>query len=150
MHFPDLSLPPTLIVDDCDDDVFVLRRRLREGGMSNPIITFASSGSALDFLSRRRPPELAPAWVFTEIKMERGDGFMLIDRLRANVRWKNLRIVIVTASNHALDVERALDARVDGYLVKFPSSDLLTEFMIKGPRFAVPKRTDSFSRPLCA
>ncbi len=49
-------------------------------------------------------------------------------------------MVVVTSSNHPDDLARALQLRVDGYLIKFPPSDLLAEFIHSGPWFAVPRR----------
>lgn len=150
MNFPDPSLPPILIVDDCDDDIFLLRYRLREAGVANSVITFGSPGGALEFL-RYRPADAAkPGIIFTDIRMPEPGGFHLIAQLREDPEWDSVRLVVVTSSNHPRDLERALELGINGYLIKFPPADLLGEFVRSGPWFAKPARSTSFSHPLSA
>ncbi len=77
-HYPDFALPPLLIVDDCDDDIFLLRHRLREGGVTNPLVTFNSAKDARDYLNSEETRTRKPALFFTDIKMPEDDGFDMI------------------------------------------------------------------------
>jgi CheY-like chemotaxis protein len=136
--YPDLSLPGLVIVDDCEDDIFLLRHRLREGGITNPITAFTSPEAALDFLRGRRPGE-QPSLVFTDIRMPGSGGFALISAIRGNPEWSGIRVVTLTSSNQTADLERALECGAHGYLIKMPTSDLLADFVLNGPWFAVPR-----------
>ena len=141
-NFPDLSLPPLLLVDDCEDDIFLLRHRLRDGGITNPITSFDSAVQVLRWLESAHdaPP---PGLLFTDIKMPDGEGFGLIREIRAHSHWDDLRLVVMTASNDPADLERALDAGANGYLLKFPPAELLAEFVQHGPWFAMPRKLHS-------
>ena len=140
--FPDPKLPPVIIVDDFEDDVFLLRHRLREGGITNPIVTFDGPTKALSYLVAARERDESPALLFTDIKMPDGCGFELIAEIRRSPFWDAMKIAAVTASNHPADLERALEAGANGYLIKFPPSDLLAEFVRNGPWFALPRTAD--------
>jgi CheY-like chemotaxis protein len=139
-NFPDPALPPLVIVDDCDDDIFLLRCRLREGGITHPIVSFGSAQEALGFFEVLRVRGAKPAYVFVEIKLPGDQGFELLARLRETPEWEEVRLIVVTPSNDPADLDRALRLHVDGYIVKFPSADLLAEFVRNGPWFAVPMR----------
>jgi CheY-like chemotaxis protein len=132
-RYPDSQLPALAIVDDCDDDIFLLRHRLREGGITNPIHAFSSPPQALAYLRAIRNRGELPSILFTDIRMPVGCGFALIAAVRANPNWDQVRIAVVSASNDMVDVERALDHGANGYLLKFPPADSLAEFVRNGP-----------------
>jgi len=140
INFPDPTLPPLLLVDDCEDDIFLLRHRLREGGITNPILSFTSSAQTLRWLETRLSDDTMPSLIFTDIKMPDGEGFGLIREVRAQRQWDDMRLVVLTSSNDPADLERALEAGANGYLIKFPPTDLLAEFVQHGPWFAMPRR----------
>src|SRR5881394_667861 len=106
-RYPDPSLPPFIIVDDSDDDVFLLRHRLRDGGITNPIHAFASAADALAFL--HSCGEQLPAMVFTDIRIPVTSCFALISSIRENPEWNRIRIVVVSSSNCIDDLERAIE-----------------------------------------
>lgn len=141
-HYPDFTLPPLLIVDDSEDDVFLLRHRLREGGITNPIVTYASAAEALNDLRARREGEL-PSIVFTDIRMPVEGGFALIEAIRENPAWDAVRVVVITSSNDTGDLVRALELGANGYLIKFPPSEVLAEFVRNGPWFATRRATET-------
>ena len=148
MNFPDPKLPPILIVDDCEDDVFLLRHRLREGGIPNPIATFSSPTEALAHLHFLPADQQKPCLLFTDIRMPKECGFDLIARIRDDPQWDSMKIAVITSSNQPADLERALELGVAGYLIKFPPADLLAEFVLHGPWFAVSAQTNSLTHPL--
>lgn len=150
MKFPDPNLPPILIVDDCEDDVFLLRHRLREGGIANPIATFNSTAEALTYLHFMPADQQKPFLLFTDIRMPNECGFDLISRIRDEPQWDEMKIAVMTSSNQPADLERALELGVAGYLIKFPPADLLAEFVTSGPWFAVASQTKSLTNPLSA
>jgi CheY-like chemotaxis protein len=135
-HYPDPHLRPLVIVDDLEDDIFLLRHRLREGGITNPIVAFSSSAEALDYLRAIPAERQLPAIVFTDIRMPVESGFALISAVRENAAWDDIRIAVITSSNETADLVRALEHGANGYLIKFPPADLLTEFVHHGPWFA--------------
>ncbi len=138
MNFPDANLPPILIVDDSQDDAFLLRYRLRLGGVTNPVITFEASIPALEYLHSAYEPNSRPELLFTDLKMPRGED--LISEIREDATWDPMKIVVVTYSNDPNDFRRARDLRVDGYLLKFPPPEYLAKYVHQGPWFPSTKR----------
>lgn len=148
MNFPDPKLPPIIVVDDSQDDVFLLRHRLRLGGVENPVLTFDSPANVLACLHLAGAGGLLPRFVFADIKMPGAPE--LIDVLRRHPEWNDIKVVVLTYSNDPADLQRALDLRVDGYVLKFPSPEDLSDLVRNGPRFAVPHRIDAAVHALCA
>lgn len=134
-HYPDLALPPIVIVDDAEDDVFLLRHRLREGGVPHPIVAFGSSAEALGYLHLLAGHAAPPAIVFTDIRMPVDSGFALIAAVRENAAWDEVRVGVMTSSNDTTDLVRALELGANGYLIKFPPADMLGDFVRRGPWF---------------
>lgn len=139
LSFPDLSLPSLVIVDDSEDDTFLLRHRLRAGGLTHPIRVYHSAADAAAALHAMRTSGEKPYLLFTDIRMPEECGFTLIGQIREDCWWDDMKIAVITSSNHPSDLARALELRVDGYLIKFPPPDLLTEFVRQGPWFSVPR-----------
>jgi CheY-like chemotaxis protein len=149
-NYPDPTLPPILVVDDCEDDIFLVRHRLRAGGVAHPIVTFNTARDALAFLESNADSAVMPHLVFTDVRMHGEDGLELIRRVRENPRWDGMKLVVLSYSNDPNDLQRALTLRVDGYLMKFPSAEILAEFVQHGPWFAVPKSTTALQHALSA
>ena len=148
MNFPDPNLAPLLIVDDSQDDAFLLRYRLRMGNIANPVTTLESPREALGYLQTQLLIGVRPELLFVDINTP--GGMELINEIRADPEWDEMKIVVITYSNNPTDLQRALESRIDGYLLKFPDADILAEFVRHGPWFYVPRRPRTASHALVA
>ncbi|PTX94282.1 response regulator [Opitutus sp. ER46] len=141
MNFPDPTLPPIVIVDDCQDDVFQLRHLLRTGGIANPVTTFDCCAAAQSGLQSAAVLGVLPARLFIDIRM---DGAReLIAGLRHNPRYDDVRVIVATYSNDADDIAMARHLRIDGYLMKFPEAGILAHYVRHGPWFTLPQRGEA-------
>ena len=59
-----------------------------------------------------------PAIVLTDQMMPDIDGLSFVHRLRSNPLWADVRVIVVSAKAEPHDIERALHAGADDYLVK--------------------------------
>ena len=148
MNFPDLSLPPIVIVDDSQDDAFLLRYRLRLGGIANPVTSFESASAALAYFRSPMALKAQPEFLFTDIKTPGATD--LIADVRDRIEWDQLKVVVTTYSNDPADLQHALELRVNGYLLKFPAPENLAEFVLHGPWFSIPRGVVATSHALCA
>jgi CheY-like chemotaxis protein len=83
--------------------------------------------------------------VFVELKLAKGDGIALLQRIRDDWFWKNLPIVVYTYDTDAKQVRKALALRVQNYLVK-PYNDQLVHAEIAKAQ-ANPWRNLHFEEP---
>ena len=85
---------------------------------NNPVETSCNLTTALSTASRLRPRV-----VFTELEFSKGTVFDLIPRLRAQDAC--CRIVILTAHDYDSEIDRSLQAGVDGIILKYDGLDAL-------------------------
>lgn len=89
-----------LLVDDDEDDAFLLRLALSEAGVAHGVTTARSGEEALELLLERG---LTPCLIVLDIKMAGIDGFEVLRRLRAEPSHRAVPVVMLTGSDLASD-----------------------------------------------
>ena len=97
------------------DDNALSRELIREllEGSGHVVLEAVNGRIALDLIRRYRPD-----LVFLDLQMPLQDGFSVIQALRKESPFQNLRVVAVTASAMMGDRERAIAAGFDSYIAK--------------------------------
>ena len=124
------SLPPILVVDDCEDDLHVFRRRLAKAKITNPIVTFSDATGVMAFLKAAAgAPDsgLMPYLVFTDLKMPGVGGLDLLKWIRGQRAFRHLPVVMVSGSGAEADIASAHALGVNKYLTKLPEPEELTK-----------------------
>lgn len=100
------------LAEDDRNIVDVVRALLRNQGIE----TYAAQDGkkALSYINGLQVPKLA----LLDIHLPYHDGFELIDAIRANERWDNVHIIMLTGNAQKKDVERAVENGVLDYIVK--------------------------------
>lgn len=115
-----------LLVEDNEDDVFLLRRGLKQAHLE-PILQVVTDGQqAMDYLARRNQgsdgaSKELPACVLLDLQLPYFTGFQILEWMRRQPRLARLPVIILTSSTNLADIERAYAAGANSYLVK-PSS----------------------------
>jgi DNA-binding response OmpR family regulator len=123
MNNRDLNL---LLVEDNDDEAFLIMRALRRAGFDAKIACCQSARSARRYLDGK-PHYDNPAWnpapdlVLLDLALPDGNGLEFLDWVRSHLIHQDQLVVILTSSAEAHDIQRAHELRADGYLIK-PSS----------------------------
>lgn len=100
-----------LIVDDNEQNLELLQAYLEDLACE---IDLARDGiEAMDAV-RRAEPDV----ILLDIMMPRMSGFQVCSRLKADPRYADIPIIMVTALGEVGDVERAVDAGADDFLTK--------------------------------
>jgi CheY-like chemotaxis protein len=112
-----------LVVEDDEDDVYLMRRALASAGMGNPTLIVDTGAKAVDYLSgvapyndRRTCP--LPAIVFLDLKLPLVSGHDVLAWIRAQPHLEGLVVVVLTSSNEASDVRRSYSLGANSFLVK--------------------------------
>jgi CheY-like chemotaxis protein len=100
-----------LVADDTASSRVLVRTVLEHQGYE--VIEAADGAEALA-KALENPPDL----ILLDIQMPALDGFAVIERLRAEVRFAATPVVALTASAMQGDRERALAAGFSGYITK--------------------------------
>lgn len=79
------------------------------------VVTHAADGRlARQAIEQSAPPALA----VLDIDLPYHDGFELIETIRADARWRDVPILMLSSKGTELDIARALDAGADDFIVK--------------------------------
>lgn len=117
---------PLLIVEDDEDDQYMIRLALDQLKITNQIRFFANGQEALDYLS---VTEEQPFLILCDINMPIMNGIELRKRINENEMLKQKAIPFIfltTAANPDL-VRTAYDATVQGFFKKTTSFDGMHE-----------------------
>jgi two-component system, response regulator len=104
-----------LIVDDREDDRYLLERHLRKVGVANQIQQLPDGDKAIQFISKR-PLAKVPMVLFLDLKMPRVDGFAVLKWLQE----KGSKIVVIICSelSEIADIKKAYALGARSYLTK--------------------------------
>ncbi|MFO1268803.1 MAG: response regulator [Rubrivivax sp.] len=110
-----------LIADDEPNIVLSLEFVLEEEGYR---VRVARDGQeALDALAAELPD-----LVLLDVMLPRVSGFEVCERIRADPRWRHLRVVMLSAKGREVEVRKGLALGADAYVTKpFAIKDLLAE-----------------------
>lgn len=112
--------PRILIVDDEPNIVISLEYLLKREGWETFVA--ADGEAALDALARGPAPDL----VVLDVMMPKLNGFEVCRRIRADPRWRTLRVLILTAKGRDTEIAKGVGLGADAYVTKpFSTRDLV-------------------------
>ena len=108
-----------LIVDDEPNIVIPLEFLMRREGWD---VEVAVDGVAALEAVARSPPDL----VILDVMLPRMNGFEVCERLRADARFRGLRILMLSAKGRDQEVQKGIGVGADVYVTKpFSTRDLV-------------------------
>ena len=113
-----------IIVDDSRAMRAILRRSLEEHGFQ--VVEASHGKEALERLSQIRIPQLA----LVDWNMPEMNGIELVTALRRDHNYDRMAVVMVTSETEPAQVERALHAGANEYIMKPFSNDVLNEKLL--------------------
>ncbi|MEO8617131.1 MAG: response regulator [Luteolibacter sp.] len=111
-----------LLVEDDPACACLAMQVLKEIAPGVSVHHLADGAVALEYLEGRgehaghKPP--LPTVVLLDLKMPRVDGFGVLERMQAMPELQLHRVVVLSASAHDADVQRAYKLGASGYVVK--------------------------------
>lgn len=108
------SKNPILVVEDNEDDSFLLTRQLARAHFEDCITVIGNGQDALDYL-RRSPKPLA---VFLDLHLPGMSGVKLLENIRQDERLRSVPVIVMTGSIDPNDVEECNRFGVTAYLPK--------------------------------
>ena len=109
-----------LVVDDNEDNRYTLTRRLKREGYSR--LLYATNGrEALEVLLRDHHIDL----VLLDIMMPEMNGYEVLERMKADVRLRDVPVVMISAVDEIESVVRCVELGAEDYLPKPFNATLL-------------------------
>lgn len=110
------------VVEDDPDDLELMLRALRQGNITNPVVTLRDGVEAIDYLFRNGPDagdEAAlPVVMLLDLQLPRLGGLDVLRAVRANERTCLLPVVLLTSSREHRDVLAGYELGANSYVTK--------------------------------
>lgn len=121
-----------LLVEDNPDHVMLLQRAFRKARVLNPLQVVGTGEEAIQYLSgsgkyANRTEFPAPTIVLLDLKMPGMDGFDVLRWIRQQPGLAMLRVVVLTTSDDARDIDLAYKLGANSFLVKPSDFDRFVE-----------------------
>lgn len=119
-----------LLVDDNDNDRFLMHRALLARGLKN-VVQATTGAEAIDFLGRAEAADdagLVPSLVLLDLRLPEKDGFDVLRWVRGRARWQTMPVIVLTSSEAPEDIRRAHKLGCNAYIVK-PADPADTMFL---------------------
>ena len=100
-----------LVVDDDPEIRLALQLRLKANGYT---VALAGDGEASIAQTRLLMPDL----ILLDLGLPAGDGFSVMDHLKADKSTASIPVIILTGRDRAINFDRALKAGIDAFLQK--------------------------------
>jgi CheY-like chemotaxis protein len=125
---------PILLIEDNEDDVFVLKRALNRAQITNPLQVVNDGQQALDYLSgtgkygdREQYP--LPFIIFLDLKLPYVSGFEFLTWFRKQASLSSIVVIVLTSSGESRDHEKAYSLGARSYVVKPPEPKALSDVL---------------------
>lgn len=121
-----------LLVEDNEDDVFLMQRAIKAAQIRNPLHVLEDGQSAMDYLSgvgpyADRSAHPLPAVIFLDLKLPFVRGHDVLAWIRRQPHLENIVVVVLTSSSEPGDLKEAYRLGANSYVVKPPTADQLID-----------------------
>ena len=121
-----------LLVEDNEDDVFLMKRALKSARIVNPLLVVEDGQEALDYLGGAgkfadRDQYPLPVVVFLDLKLPFISGHEVLAWIRRQKQLESTVVIVLTSSNEASDLSRCYALGANSYLVKPPTPEQLDD-----------------------
>ena len=121
-----------LLIEDNEDDVFLMKRALKAARVINPLYVVEHGQEAVDYLSGAgkfadRESYPLPAVAFLDLKLPFISGHDVLSWIRRQKELESLVVIVLTSSNEASDLSRCYSLGANSYVVKPPTPQQLEE-----------------------
>ena len=101
--------PTLLVVDDSEDDQFLIKYAFKKIGVTDPIHLLSDGAEAIAYMMGEgkyadRKKFAYPTFIMTDLKMPRRDGFAVLEFLKGNPEWAVIPTIVFSASYDTDDI----------------------------------------------
>ncbi len=124
---------PLLLVEDNEDDAFLMKRSLKAAGIDQPLFVAEDGQQAIDYLAGRgqyadRQAYPLPSFVFLDLKLPFKSGHEVLAWIKTQRELSEIIVVVLTSSNQPSDLEEAYRLGANSYVVKPPATEQLVDY----------------------
>ena len=106
-----------LLIEDDELDVISVKRTLSKLAFPHELYIASNGKEAVDFLDTKLEAEL-PDVILLDLNMPKMNGIEFLQNIRPQVRYKDLKVFVMTTSNETSDRTRTDELGISGYIIK--------------------------------
>lgn len=115
--------PTILVIDDSEDDRFLVDKAFKKIGVTDPIHLLSDGTEAIRYMMGEgkyadRQKYAYPTFILTDLKMPGTDGFSVLEFLKHNPEWAVIPTIVFSASTDLDDIKKAYMLGASSYHVK--------------------------------
>lgn len=123
-----------LAIDDDANYLMLIEHAWSSSGINSPLHCATSGDKAIEYLKgegeysdRSRFP--IPGLIMMDLRMDHGDGFSVLHRLKSNPEWMGIRRVVLTGSSYPEDIRKSYQLGACAYHVKPDAHQALVKLL---------------------
>lgn len=124
-----LSESTLVMVDDNTDEIFLTRRQVRRDGIINRFVSESKPERLFHTLDELvgMGVEKNSFLVLLDINMPRTNGYETLKNIRSHSEYKDVPVIMLSASDDEADIFESFECGSDGYIVKpFTADEFFT------------------------
>lgn len=123
--FPTTRPFEILLVEDAPGDIRLTFEAFKKVTIESRLHAVQDGQDAWDFLEQKglHSGVARPDLILMDLNLPKLHGFELLSRIKSDDRFKNIPVVILTASQSEEDIQKAYDLHANCYLLKPPKLD---------------------------
>jgi CheY-like chemotaxis protein len=130
-----ISQMPLLLVEDNEDDAFLMKRSFKIAGVDQPFYVVEDGQQAIDYLAGRGPyadrvTYPLPAFIFLDLKLPFKSGHEVLAWIRNQRELSEIVMIVLSSSNQPSDLEEAYRLGANSYVVKPPATEELVRLAV--------------------
>jgi len=110
-----MNVKTIIMAEDDEEDVELFKDVLTDLAFDISLEVVVN-GRAL--MVKLEQTEVLPEIIFLDLNMPLKNGMLCLEEIRANQRWKDIKVIILSTSSHREQMKAAYDKGADFYMVK--------------------------------
>jgi len=104
-----------LLAEDDEEDVDLFKEVFTDLQVD---VNLEVAANGIDLMQMLEDAEVLPELVFLDLNMPLKNGMLCLQEIKANQRWKDVKVIILSTSSHQDQIKAAYDKGADFYMVK--------------------------------
>jgi len=110
-----MHIKRVMMAEDDDEDVDLFRNVLEDLAVD---VNLEVAVNGVELMKMLEKAEVFPELILLDLNMPLKNGLLCLDEIKANQRWKNIKVIILSTSSHQDQIKVAYDKGADFYLIK--------------------------------
>jgi len=113
-----MNVKKILMAEDDEEDVDIFKDVLTDLAFD---LNLEVAANGIELMKMLEESEVYPELLFLDLNMPLKNGLLCLQEIKANPRWKDVKVIILSTSSHEDQKEAAYGKGADFYMVKLPN-----------------------------